>query len=133
MCSSAWNRRRVVPGVLLLAAMAAAVLPARTAMGQSASDEDALIRKAKAIHQRVIALDTHNDIDPQNFTASRNYTQRLDTQVNLPKMIEGGLDASVFIVYVGQPNQAQNPDALTAAGYERAYKSAVEKFAAVHR
>src|SRR4051812_41013983 len=93
---------------------------------------DPLVARARAIHDRVIALDTHNDIDPVNFTADRNYTQRLDTQVNLPKMIEGGLDASFMIVYVGQPNPAQTPDALTPAGYERAYQSAVAKFDAVH-
>ena len=64
--------------------------------------DEALIKKARAIHERVIALDTHNDINPANFTAERNYTQDLDNQVNLPKMVEGGLDASFFIVYVGQ-------------------------------
>src|SRR5205807_5243744 len=61
-----------------------------------------LVARARAIHDRVIALDTHNDIDPQNFTTSCNYTMRLTTQVNLPKMKEGGLDVSFFIVYVGQ-------------------------------
>ena len=91
------------------------------------------MRRARAIHERVIALDTHNDIEPENFTAQKNYTQRLDTQVNLPKMIEGGLDASFFIVYVGQPNPAQQPDSLSPAGYDRAYKQAIEKFDAVHR
>ncbi|MGH9199701.1 MAG: dipeptidase, partial [Vicinamibacterales bacterium] len=55
-----------------------------------------------------------------------NYTQRLDNQVNLPKMIEGGLDASFFIVYVGQ-------GALTQAGYDDAYRQAVAKFEAVRR
>ena len=74
-------------------------------------DEDALVKKAHAIHDKVIALDTHNDISPANFTAERNYTQRLDTQVNLPKMVEGGLDASFFIVYVGQ-------GPLTPEGYD---------------
>jgi membrane dipeptidase len=117
----------------MLAAVAAALSIHVTVKGQSGAAEDALVQKAKAIHQRVIALDTHNDIDPANFTAARNYTQRLDTQVNLPKMVEGGLDASFFIVYVGQPNEAQTPDALTAAGYDRAYQSAIEKFEAVHR
>ena len=80
-------------------------------------NEDALVKKAHAIHDKVIALDTHNDISPTNFTAERNYTQRLDTQVNLPKMVEGGLDASFFIVYVGQ-------GPLTPEGYESAYKQA---------
>ncbi|MEZ5293779.1 MAG: dipeptidase [Vicinamibacterales bacterium] len=88
--------------------------------------DPALVAKARAIHDRVIALDTHNDIDPRNFTKSRNYTQRLDTQVNLPKMMEGGLDASFFIVYVGQ-------GPLTEEGYAKAYQQAVEKFDAVHR
>ena len=90
------------------------------------ANEDALVKKAHAIHDKVIALDTHNDISPTNFTAERNYTQRLDTQVNLPKMIEGGLDASFFIVYVGQ-------GPLTPEGYDSAYKQAIAKFDAIHR
>ena len=89
-------------------------------------NEDALVKKAHAIHDKVIALDTHNDISPTDFTAERNYTQRLDTQVNLPKMVEGGLDASFFVVYVGQ-------GPLTPEGYESAYKQASEKFDAIHR
>ena len=92
-----------------------------------------LVRRARAIHDRVITLDTHNDIEPENFTGTKNYTQRLDTQVNLPKMVEGGLDASFFIVYVGQPDPKRQPDALSPAGYERAYKEAVAKFDAIHR
>ncbi len=44
---------------------------------------------------------------------------RPDNQVNLPKMVEGGLDVSFFIVYVGQ----ESADAFTPAGYDRAYKS----------
>jgi membrane dipeptidase len=45
-------------------------------------------------------------------------------------MIKGGLDASFFIVYVGQSTA---DDAFTPAGYDRAYKSAIEKFDAIHR
>src|ERR1044071_9571092 len=85
-----------------------------------------VVARARAIHDRVIALDTHDDIDPRNFTPSCNYTQRLTTQVNLPKMKEGGLDVSFFIVYVGQGE-------LTPASYEAAYRAAVAKFDAVHR
>ena len=65
-------------------------------------NDAALIAKAKPIHDRVIKLDTHNDIDPANFTADCNYTMRLTTQVNLPKMVEGDMDVSFMIVYVGQ-------------------------------
>jgi membrane dipeptidase len=106
------------------AALAAVVMAAATALAQA--PDPALVAKAKAIHDTVIALDTHNDIDPRNFTKTKNYTQRLDTQVNLPKMVEGGLDASFFIVYVGQGD-------LTPAGYDKAYAQAIEKFQAIHR
>src|SRR4030095_11222962 len=41
-------------------------------------------------------------------------------------------DASFFIVYVGQQDPRNVPDALSAAGYERAYRAAIAKFDAVH-
>ncbi len=84
--------------------------------GAQAPPDAALVAKARAIHDRVIALDTHNDINPRDFTPERNYTQRLDTQVNIPKMVEGGLDASFFIVYVGQ-------GPMTPEGYDRALQA----------
>src|SRR5437016_10890912 len=59
------------------------------ALAASVSAQQDLVARARAIHERVIALDTHNDIDPANFTADCNYTMRLTTQVNLPKMVEG--------------------------------------------
>ena len=95
-----------------------------------AKDDAALVAKARAIHDRVIALDTHNDINPSNFTAERNYTQDLGNQVNLPKMFKGGLDVSFMIVYVGQN---RTPEGFTAAGFDNAYKQASEKFDAIHR
>ena len=91
-----------------------------------AQDDPALVARARGIHERVITLDTHDDISPANFTAECNYTMRLTTQVNLPKMKEGGLDVSFMIVYVGQ-------GPLTPEGYDSAYKQAVAKFDAVHR
>jgi membrane dipeptidase len=111
-----------------LVALVIAPRPAVKAEPQAATNqaEEALIKKARAIHDRVIALDTHDDISPNDFTAERNYTQDLDTQVNLPKMVAGGLDASFFIVYVGQ-------GPLTPEGFDNAYKQAVAKFDAVHR
>jgi membrane dipeptidase len=108
--------------LLLLVAVATT---APLVSGQQAPDA-ALEARARAIHDRVIALDTHDDINPRDFTPERNYTQRLETQVNLPKMKDGGLDASFFIVYVGQ-------GPLTPEGYDRAYTQAVEKFDAIHR
>ncbi len=90
--------------------------------------EGDLVAKARAIHERVITLDTHVDINPGNFQlGAPNYRDRLNTQVNLPKMEEGGLDAAFLIVYVGQGTQ------LTPEGYDRAYAQAMEKFRAIHR
>jgi membrane dipeptidase len=99
---------------------------AAAALAASAYAQQDLVARARAIHDRVITLDTHNDIDPQNFTSSCNYTMRLTTQVNLPKMKEGGLDVSFFIAYVGQGE-------LTPAGYDAAYRAAIAKFDAIHR
>jgi membrane dipeptidase len=105
----------------------AAILVAALVVHDSPVDAQSdLERRAREIHDRVITLDTHVDINPANFTASRNYTQDLDTQVNLPKMMKGGLDAAFFIVYVGQ-------GPLTPEGYDNAYKQAIEKFDAIHR
>jgi len=93
----------------------------------AAQSDSALVARARAIHDRVMTLDTHVDINPANFTAERNYTQRLPSQVNLPKMEEGGLDAVFLIVYVGQRND------FTPEGYARAHAAAIEKFEAIHR
>ena len=83
---------------LLIAAMAASLITP----GAAQTSDAALIAKAKGIHERVLKLDTHNDIDPSNFTPECNYTMRLTTQVNIPKMVEGGMDVTFMIVYVGQ-------------------------------
>jgi membrane dipeptidase len=99
----------------------------------AASDADRLFERARAIHDRVLVVDSHIDFEPEDLTGERNYTQRGETQFNLPNMIDGALDALFFVIYVGQTREAQNPDAFQSAGYERAYNAAVEKFAAVHR
>ena len=106
------------------ALIGAAIVAPPAAQTQTPAD-DALIKKAQGIHERVIALDTHDDINAADFTPERNYTQDLGNQVNLPKMVKGGLDAAFFVVYVGQ-------GPLTPEGYDNAYKQAVAKFDAVH-
>ncbi len=82
--------------------------------------------RARAIHDQVITLDTHADINTGNFTFDTNYTMNLDTQVNLVKMEAGGLDVAFFIVYTGQGE-------LSEAGYADAYANAIDKFDAIHR
>ena len=111
---------------VVAASGSAIILALAPVAAQTPAADQALIEKARGIHERVITLDTHDDINPNNFRAECNYTMRLTTQVNLPKMKEGGLDVSFMIVYVGQ-------GALTEEGYANAYRQAVEKFDAVHR
>ena len=74
----------------------------------------------------ITTMDTHDDINVENFTESLNYTMNTDTQVNLPKMIEGGLDVAWFIVYTGQGE-------LNEKGYKAAHDNAMAKFDAINR
>src|SRR4051812_25276638 len=76
--------------------LSAALVAACASAGPSASSDETLAR-ARGIHERVMALDTHVDIDPGNFRVGElNYANRLNTQVDLTKMEEGGLDAIFF-------------------------------------
>ena len=94
--------------------------------GFAQDSDEKLMAKAKKIHEKVITIDTHNDINVNNFTHDHNYTEDLDTQVNLPKMEEGDLDVSWLIVYTGQGD-------LDTEGYKKAYDNAISKFEAIHR
>ncbi|PTX43152.1 membrane dipeptidase/D-alanyl-D-alanine dipeptidase [Christiangramia gaetbulicola] len=89
------------------------------------SDKE-LLEKARKIHENAITIDTHNDINVNNFTEAKNYTMDLDTQVNLPKLEKGGIDVSWLIVYTGQKE-------LNKDGYAAAYENAISKFEAIHK
>ncbi|MDZ7632712.1 MAG: dipeptidase [Gemmatimonadaceae bacterium] len=116
--------RRRIPFALLLA------LPACAAQTASlAAPDAATIERARGIHDRVLTIDTHVDINPANYRGDTlNYATKLPrTQVDLAKMEEGGLDGAFLIVYVGQTPE------LDSAAFARANAQALEKFAAVHR
>jgi len=95
-------------------------------MERADSEHKKLIEKVRKIHTDVITIDTHDDINVKNFTDSINYTQELSTQVDLPKMVAGGLDVAWFIVYTGQ-------DTLSAEGYAKAAENAMSKFEAIRK
>lgn len=116
--------------MLAASTLAVSTLAVSTLAAQpTGSDDPALVARARAIHDRVMTLDTHVDIRPANFTSTApNYAQKLPrTQVDVAKMEEGGLDAVFLIVYVGQSPQ------LNPTGFAAAKASALEKFAAVQR
>lgn len=96
------------------------------ACAPDSSVDPELVAKAEKIHNSVITLDTHVDINTGNFTQEKNYTMNLDTQVDLPKMEAGGLDVAFLIVYTGQGE-------LDQEGFDAAYENAVSKFDAIHR
>lgn len=78
-----------------------------------------------AVHREALTLDTHVDI-PLDFATAEVDPLDGELQVNLQKMVAGGLDAAFFIVYVGQT-------ARTDANYLQAQTDARTKFAAIHR
>ncbi len=94
--------------------------------GESQMTEEEIVATAREIHERVLTIDTHDDI-PANFaTAEVDPGQREGRQVTLPKMEEGGLDVGFFVVYVGQTER-------TPENYEKAKADAMVKFDAIHR
>jgi len=111
----------LTPFLLVYSVPASAQGPAETS--------DALLERARAIHQRVVTLDTHTDIDPMDFLEGRaNYVTDLqDTQVDLPSMEAGGLDAVFFSLYQGQEQD------FSSEAYARAFQTALDKVAAVRR
>ena len=76
--------------------------------------------------QEIITIDTHIDINVENFTDSLNYTMNTDTKFNIPSMIEGGLDVAWLVVYTAQGE-------LNEEGYASAMDNAISKFDAIDR
>jgi len=73
----------------------------------SASDQPAAKPDAAAIHERLLTLDTHLDT-PANFArpgwdvaAAHTYANDM-TQVDLPRMREGGLDGGFWVIFTPQ-------------------------------
>ena len=85
-----------------------------------------ILKKAQRIHLTTTTIDTHDDIDIENFTGSINYSQNTNTKVNLPKMDIGALDVVWLIVYTKQGE-------LSSSGYSKAAENAQSKFDAIHR
>jgi len=88
--------------------------------------EEQLLARARAIHARVITLDTHNDILGNWGTPEVNPCTGTNLKVDLPKMVAGGLKVTFPAVYVGQGPRTPEAFAAVKAG-------ALDKFAAIHR
>ena len=77
-------------------------------------------------NSEIVTIDTHIDINVENFTDSLNYTMNTNTQFNLPNMMEGDLDVAWLVVYTAQGE-------LNEEGYKAAYENAISKFDAIDR
>ncbi len=114
---------------LKLALLGAASLSACSTMTPNASGVGA---DALAIHQRLLTLDTHLDT-PALFDQPRGYdimqrhsVARDGSQVDLPRMNEGGLDGGFWAIYM-----AQGP--LTAEGYAKIRDTALIRATSIHK
>jgi membrane dipeptidase len=92
----------------------------------AAETEEQLLARAKGIHERVITLDTHNDILGGWGTPEVNPCTGTDMKVDIPKMVAGGLKVTFPAAYVGQGPR-------TPEGFAAAKAAAMDRFAAIHR
>jgi microsomal dipeptidase-like Zn-dependent dipeptidase len=91
--------------------------------------DEQILKKAKAIHERAITIDSHVDISgpqyatPQLDPGAENSPLRCD----LTKMEKGGMKGEFLAAFVGQRG------GLDEQGYKAAYEAAMGKIEAVHR
>lgn len=111
--------------VAVLIILAPCILLA-TACDPPPPTEDDIVARATEIHQRVLTIDTHDDIPPNFATEEVDPGAPEGRQVTLPRMRDGGLDVAFFAVYVGQTER-------TEENYAKAKEAALVKFAAIHR
>lgn len=84
-----------------------------------------MIEKTKAIHEKVLTIDTHCDTPLHMTDATWDVGvrhvpgKRGSGKIDLPRMKEGGLDVEFFAVFVGQAERTEN-------NYQRAKNRADE-------
>jgi membrane dipeptidase len=93
--------------------------------------EKRLLKKADKIHARAYTVDTHADapinmIDIEGFDVGAKHDYDTDgTQIDFPRMKEGGMDAMFFAVYLGQGKRTPEANA-------EAKEKALKIFAKIH-
>lgn len=95
-------------------------------------DKEALKAKASEIHGRVLTVDTHSDTPSLMVRREWDIGERHEPglrrsgKIDLPRMVEGGLDAEFFAVFIGQGKR-------TPEGYARAKERAMVMLDAIHK
>ncbi|WP_460914719.1 dipeptidase [Spirosoma areae] len=108
-----------------------ALLGLSSFMAQLPGDEDPVTKKAHKIHQRVLTLDTHADapimMQKAGFDVGAMHdTKRDGSQIDFPRMKQGGMDAMFFAVYTSQGPR-------TDSGHAEAKRNALNQFDLIHR
>jgi membrane dipeptidase len=109
----------------ILLCTAAAALSSTVAFAQPAGGVK-VSAQAHAVHEAAIVLDTHFDT-PSLFSrpgwdiADRHAVEKDGSQVDLPRMIDGGVDGGFFAIFTSQgPRTKAGDDAARAFGLVRA-------------
>lgn len=95
-------------------------------------DKEALEAESRAIHDRVLTVDTHCDTTSRllregwDIGERHDPSQRGSGKIDLPRMAEGGLDAEFFAVFVGQGERIPE-------GYARAKERAMQQLDGLHK
>ena len=95
-------------------------------------DTKALRAEALEIHNRVLTVDTHSDTPSRllredwDIGERHDPSQRGSGKIDLPRMVEGGLDAEFFAAFVGQGER-------TSEGFSRAKERAMQMLEAIHK
>jgi membrane dipeptidase len=92
-----------------------------------ASSEEQLIKQADKIHSSILTVDTHCDT-PMEFSDSTfdMGVKHTDGCVDFPRMVEGGLHAEFFAVFIGQG--IRNDSA-----FNKVHQKALDTFNAIHK
>lgn len=87
--------------------------------------------EARALHERLLVMDTHLDTPANLIMPGFDITERHDpaldySQVDLPRMVEGGLDGGFWVIYSQQGE-------LSEKAYQRVRDIALLRSLAVHK
>lgn len=118
-------------GALVSSGALALALIAPSALARTAPANNPAI-----VHERILTLDTHLDspanLDQLGWTITDRHDVADDTtQVDLPRMIEGGLDGGFWVIYTDQgPNDAPGYALALAHALKRLHQ--IHDFTAAH-
>jgi membrane dipeptidase len=91
------------------------------------NSEEQLIKRADKIHASILTVDTHCDTPMEFSTAGFDLGVRhADGCVDFPRMIEGGLAAEFFAVFIGQGPRNDS-------SFNKVHQKALDIFDAIHK